>query len=47
MDGMEVDARNGLQQSAEAYNLDGYLCKPFTLVQLVQTIDNVLNKKPS
>ena len=36
-----------VRHTVEAYNLDGYLCKPFTLVQLVQTIDNVLNKKSS
>jgi CheY-like chemotaxis protein len=35
------------RHTVEAYNLDGYLCKPFTLAQLVQTIDNVLNKKSS
>ena len=34
-----------VRHTVEAYNLDGYLCKPFTLAQLVQTIDNVLNKK--
>src|SRR5215207_2496110 len=36
-----------VRHTVEAYNLDGYLCKPFTLAQLVQTIDNVLNKKSS
>ena len=36
-----------VRHTVEAYNLDGYLCKPFTLTQLVQTIDNVLNKKSS
>ena len=36
-----------VRHTVEAYNLDGYLCKPFTLAQLVKTIDNVLNKKPS
>jgi CheY-like chemotaxis protein len=36
-----------VRHTVDAYNLDGYLCKPFTLAQLVQTIDNVLNKKSS
>ena len=35
------------RHTVEAYNLDGYLCKPFTLAQLVQIIDTALNKKPS
>jgi CheY-like chemotaxis protein len=35
------------RHTVEAYNLDGYLCKPFTLAQLVQTIDTALNKKLS
>ena len=35
------------RHTVEAYNLNGYLCKPFTLAQLVQTIDTALNKKLS
>jgi two-component system cell cycle response regulator DivK len=35
------------RHTVEAYNLDGYLCKPFTPTQLVQTIDTALNKKLS
>jgi len=35
------------RHTVEAYNLDGYLCKPFTLAQLVQIIDTALNKKLS
>lgn len=31
--------------TVQAYNLDGYLCKPFTLAELVQIIDKVLSKK--
>ena len=34
-----------VRHTVEAYNLDGYLCKPFTLTELVQTIDKALNKK--
>ena len=34
-----------VRHTVEAYNLDGYLCKPFTLAELVQIIDNVLSKK--
>ena len=36
-----------VRHTVEAYNLDGYLCKPFTLTELVQTIDKVLSKKSS
>jgi len=36
-----------VRHTVEAYNLDGYLCKPFTLAELVQTIDKALSKKPS
>jgi len=35
------------RHTVEAYNLDGYLCKPFTLAQLVQIIDTALNKNLS
>jgi len=34
-----------VRHTVEAYNLDGYLCKPFTLAELVQIIDKVLSKK--
>ena len=34
-----------VRHTVEAYNLDGYLCKPFTLTELVQTIDKALSKK--
>ena len=34
-----------VRHTVEAYNLDGYLCKPFTLTELVQTIDQALSKK--
>ena len=36
-----------VRHTVEAYNLDGYLCKPFTLASLVQIIDKTLNKKLS
>ena len=36
-----------VRHTVEAYNLDGYLCKPFTLAELVQTIDRALSKKSS
>ncbi|HZM20135.1 MAG TPA: response regulator [Anaerolineales bacterium] len=36
-----------VRHTVEAYNLDGYLCKPFTLAELVQTIDKALSKRPS
>jgi len=34
-----------VRHTVEAYNLDGYLCKPFTLTELVQIIDKALSKK--
>lgn len=36
-----------VRHTVEAYQLDGYLCKPFTLAQLVKTIDTALNKPSS
>ena len=36
-----------VRHTVEAYNLDGYLCKPFALADLVQIIDKVLNKRSS
>ena len=36
-----------VRHTVEAYNLDGYLCKPFTLLELVQTIDGALSKRSS
>ena len=36
-----------VRHTVEAYNLDGYLCKPFTLTELVQTIDKALSKNSS
>ena len=36
-----------VRHTVEAYNLDGYLCKPFTLTELVQTIDQTLSKNSS
>ena len=36
-----------VRHTVEAYNLDGYLCKPFTLAELVQTIDDALSKRSS
>lgn len=36
-----------VRHTVEAYNLDGYLCKPFTLAELVQIIDGVLSKRSS
>jgi CheY-like chemotaxis protein len=35
------------RHTVEAYNLDGYLCKPFTFTSLVHIIDEALNKKLS
>lgn len=35
------------RHTVEAYNLDGYLCKPFTMAELVQIIDSTLNKTSS
>lgn len=36
-----------VRHTVEAYKLDGYLCKPFTLAELVQTIDGALSKRSS
>lgn len=36
-----------VRHTVEAYNLDGYLCKPFTLAELVQTIDGALSRRSS
>jgi len=36
-----------VRQTVEAYNLNGYLCKPFSLADLVKKIDSVLGAKPS
>jgi CheY-like chemotaxis protein len=35
------------RHTVEAYNLDGYLCKPFTMTELVQIVDTALNKNLS
>ena len=35
------------RQTVSAYNLNGYLCKPFTLIDLVNKIDSVLDAKTS
>ena len=35
------------RHTVEAYKLDGYLCKPFSLTKLVELIDNALDAKPS
>ena len=35
------------RQTVSAYNLNGYLCKPFTLGALVKMIDSVLGAQPS
>ncbi|MDK1028235.1 MAG: response regulator [Anaerolineae bacterium] len=32
------------RDTVKAYDLDGYLCKPFRLVQLVEIIDTTLEK---
>jgi len=34
------------RQTVNAYNLNGFLCKPFTLAALVEMIDSVLGKEP-
>jgi len=34
-----------VRHTVEAYNLDGYLCKPFTMADLIQTIEKVLRAK--
>ena len=36
-----------VRQTVEAYHLNGYLCKPFTLASLVNMIDSVLGKSSS
>ncbi len=36
-----------VRQTVAAYNLNGYLCKPFTLTDLVNMIDSVLGIQPS
>jgi CheY-like chemotaxis protein len=35
------------RQTVSAYNLNGYLCKPFPLPSLVKMIDSVLGEDPS
>ena len=34
-----------VRQTVSAYNLNGYLCKPFSLADLVKLIDSVLGAK--
>ena len=34
-----------VRQTVNAYHLNGYLCKPFTLTELVNKIDSVLGTK--
>ena len=34
-----------VQHTVEAYNLNGYLCKPFSVQDLLQTINNALGAK--
>jgi two-component system cell cycle response regulator DivK len=36
-----------VRSTVEAYNLNGYLCKPFGLVDLIQIIEKVLGEKPT
>jgi len=36
-----------VRQTVTAYNLNGYLCKPFSLTDLVNMIDSVLGIQPS
>lgn len=36
-----------VRQTVTAYNLNGYLCKPFGLNDLVNKIDSVLGAKPT
>jgi len=36
-----------VRQTVEAYNLNGYLCKPFSLSALIIMIDSVLGTKSS
>ena len=33
------------QQTVKAYGLDGYLCKPFSVIQLIGTINSLLSKR--
>jgi DNA-binding response OmpR family regulator len=35
------------RHTVEAYSLDGYLCKPFSLAKLIETIDAALDPKLS
>lgn len=34
-----------VRHTVEAYNLDGYLCKPFSMADLIQTIEKVLSAR--
>lgn len=36
-----------VRQTVNAYGLNGYLCKPFSLADLVKMLDSVLGTKPS
>jgi len=36
-----------VRQTVDAYNLNGYLCKPFSLVDLTKMVDSILNAKES
>jgi two-component system cell cycle response regulator DivK len=36
-----------VRQTVQAYNLNGYLCKPFTLADLVKKIDSALGTRSS
>lgn len=36
-----------VRQTVQAYDLNGYLCKPFSLPELVKIIDSVLDTKSS
>ena len=36
-----------VQDTVKAYNLNGYLCKPFSMADLLQIIEKNLNTKPS
>lgn len=36
-----------VRQTVSAYNLNGYLCKPFSLIDLVNKIDSVLGTQSS
>lgn len=35
------------RQTVQAYDLNGYLCKPFAMPELVKMIDSVLGEQPS